>query len=773
MSEVFLLGGCDLEMCVIRKLLEKNSKKYYDKKLAWGAKLSDYKEEIERHKHDTIYAIELTPDIPLKKNIKLIDHHNERYAQKSALEQIADILGCKLNGFKKAVALNDKGYIDAMIKNNINIHDIKRIRKLDRKCQGVTDEAEKAAENVKLERIMKFDYRFFSPLTDRVYFEKGWKKFIIYNDYQVMFYGFDIEKLRKTLEKHSIFLDFWGGGLNGFAGVNTRIERKILEKIYNELKDPVSHHIFMFPFVINKKSEEEYEKFEKLLNEKDWENVGFKLERVEYYNEYVYFYEHVRDVLYGFSKDISVYREKKINPDESRYIIKLINGKIFELEIEDISLRIFNKAIGILSFHLNNYDYDDPDDILAINEYGRRIFPQFLDKKEYVLQTKKTFLADEISIIINKEKISEDFSAFEKEKFKVIQNNENIKETVNKLLIPKFITHLVGDNIKLVLDDRMFTVCFYFDKNAETVKRLQNYSPEKYIYSEGKIEKISSEGYGYLNDEWWYRYLFVDCNTKTCQSREMCPQTVKKSTYDRWVDYGTLWGVSRYSFVGLSSYEPMKEIFMTHTKTMYYQMTVLLLMYKTMMVYFSDKVQDIVEKYDNRESKNKLRDESKKLYTEYLKFLNGLYFKDITSQEQGIELYKKALNVFEIENQIKDFDREMNELDNLIEIEVESERNKDLEKLNKIATLFLPPTFIAGFAGMNVGYFDDAKGIKFIIIMVIMAVSVLLSSMIIENKKLGEVLNDYIIFFRRNKKIVFWSLGLILVCLIILGIKWG
>ena len=724
---IFLLGGCDLEMAVIKRLLKKYNQRFIDKNLKWGAKLSDYKEEIEKFKDEMIYTIELIPDIEVK-NIILIDHHNDDYVKPSSLEQVASLFNHKLTLFEKAVALNDKGYIYEMLKNNINLSDIKRIRKLDRRAQGVSKKEEKAAKNIKLERILYFPYEHFSPLTDRIFFEKGWRKFIIYNDNLTMFYGFDNKFLKKVLEGFNIKPNFWG---KGYLGVLKKIDKKILEEIY-KMKKEKSIHIFMFPFVIKDKKE-----FEKKLD-KEWERKDFKFSKVEYYNDYIYFYPHIRDVLFSKNDGIATYYEKNLK--DGKYIINLLDGIKYELKIEDISLRVFNNSIGILSFHLINYDYDYLD-ILKINEFGRRIFPQFLDRKELVKTTKKTFLADNIEVHLNGRVIKEDFSKFDNIEYMEVEDLE-------KELLASFIKELVGESIRPIIDDRMFVISFYLDD-------------EKIV---DKLIEFDGKEYSFVNNDWWYKYVFVDGGDKTCQSKLLCPKLIKKSTYDRWIEYGTLWGISRYSFVGIAKRSDFAEnVLLVHAKTMYYQIMVLLLMYRAMIVYFSEKVQDIVEqiKNENNEIEN-IKKSSKDLYREYLKFLNGLYFREVTPQEQGIEIYKKALEIMEIESEIKDFDREISELDSFIEFLAEEERNKELEKLNKLGALFLPPTLLASIFGMNVGLFDEHKQIKFLIAILLFILSIRVgelqflsnkSDRILEKvfKKLDNILN---IDEKREKLIV-------------------
>src|SRR3989339_778061 len=113
-DKLFLLGGQDLEMLEIKKLLERENIAYKDKNLKWGAKLSDYQNELSFS--GTIYGIELEADIELPKNCIYIeiDHHGKNDHEKSSLEQVAKILGIELTREQKLIAANDSRYISGM-----------------------------------------------------------------------------------------------------------------------------------------------------------------------------------------------------------------------------------------------------------------------------------------------------------------------------------------------------------------------------------------------------------------------------------------------------------------------------------------------------------------------------------------------------------------------------------------------------------------------------------------------------------------------------------
>jgi hypothetical protein len=658
-NRVFFLGGCDLEMCVIKRLLEKAGEEYVDKKLKWGAKTSDIKDEFEKYKfYDEIYLVEFEDDVGLLKykNVFLIDHHNENSSKPSSIEQIASILNHTLNRFEIAVALNDKGYIKALRDACYNEYDIKRIRQLDRKCQGVSIE-EEAAKKIKIRDIVYFPYQHFSPLVDRFYLS-GKEQFVIYNDYLTMFYGFEIEKLKKIFKDKKFF---YGGGNKGYFGVEERLSEKEIKQAFKEdKKKEISAHIFILPFFIKKEDDEEKtkEKFIKFLIKNGFEKKEFEVDKPKNFNEFVYFHSYTKDVLFK-----SDYLELKI-PENSKYLIRLNNGNEYELDIEDIAVRIFENNIGLLSFHLKNYNYLDPEDILKINDFGRRIFPQYIGETD-ILDAKNTILPASIGLILGDKKIIENFCKF--------KQNYDVKNNP-KLFIPKFVSELIGDELELILDDRMFVVSFYLAPNW-----LLN-----------KLKKFEK-------NDWWYRYVFVDGNSKTCQDDEFCEKIIKKATYSRWRNYGVLWGITRYSLVGVGDWDLM----ITHAKTMYFQMASLVLLYRSMILNLSYQVKKLIDYLKEEKDISEIRQNTKKLYQDYLEFLNGIFFKEVTAQEQGIEMYKMLLEASDINSLLQSFDREMEELDNFIDILEEKERNENLELLSILGALFLPASLIVGILGIS------------------------------------------------------------------------
>ena len=223
---LFLLGGYDLEMLTIKQMLEgANGCVVLDKHLRWdNAHISSYDEELARFAEYEIYGIELQEDIPVPRNYHRIDHHNDWVDKPSSLEQVAEILGERLDHYQQLVAANDKGYIPAMKELGATKEEIDDIRKKDRAAQGVTDEDEKLAELSVYHHISKYPSLVvvksltsrFSPICDRLF---PYQRLLIYNDCEWAFYGEGTTELVNLLaEDISQKKVFHGGGSNGYIG---------------------------------------------------------------------------------------------------------------------------------------------------------------------------------------------------------------------------------------------------------------------------------------------------------------------------------------------------------------------------------------------------------------------------------------------------------------------------------------------------------------------------------------------------------------------------
>ena len=234
-KDVYLIGGSDAEMQLIKKRIKKAGQEYIDKDLKWGAKVEDYSKEISEllESGDIPVAIELAGAETID-GVVDIDHHNEKSGRPASLLQVMDRLGLKPSLFDELIAANDSAYIPGMEKKleehryqiesktgkdgfgKIKTKLINLVRSKDREAQGITKEQEKQAEEAIQKRedlynntltIVRMPHSKSATVTDRAYgtYEN---LFVPSEDGESNFFGNG--KLCKEL--HYKYQGSWAGG---------------------------------------------------------------------------------------------------------------------------------------------------------------------------------------------------------------------------------------------------------------------------------------------------------------------------------------------------------------------------------------------------------------------------------------------------------------------------------------------------------------------------------------------------------------------------------
>lgn len=469
-----------------------------------------------------------------------------------------------------------------------------------------------------------------------------------------------------------------------------------------------SYHIFYFPFkweLPDKKNQllseqvdarqipvEPYSPWERIQISKDdkhfYLDEKLRQEREELFNEQQYYFDFVHPVLYD-TKDIddreriiSHYERHEPKNTNVAYIINHQN-KNYVLQVEAMNLNIYSTGVGILSFYLINEreDQKSPDDIRNINQYGRRIMPPYFGDIAY-----RNLIAGYIEIKGLSgltDRYRDDFTEY------------SLTDTWKPA---NFIINLLADfstalEIAPVIDDRMFVNCWY--GNNDLVKEFKD-------VNEAGLKK-------FVNGNFWYKYIFVDeGNDDTCQNDKMKADLLNESTYYRWQKYGSLYGVSKYSLVLLAE-ENTYGFLGTHMRTIYSRMLELVLVQRASMLKFSGEVTKVscLTGKSNKIISRRIGS----LYQEYIRFVNQVYFRNVTVQDQGVELYTMLMSQFNSDKQIKELDDEIGELHQYIALLIDQKRNDNGELLNLLAAVFLPATILTGLFGMNplpkgMGWFD-------------------------------------------------------------------
>lgn len=457
-----------------------------------------------------------------------------------------------------------------------------------------------------------------------------------------------------------------------------------------------SYHIFYFPFKWEIKNLENHAFSEQVnLNRiqyailSKWKRSPKPevLERVDLYNEKNYYYKFVHHILYddvNSDSDLIRHFEREELQDPNREIYYEIKKKgrnnPYRLKVDAMNINLYSTGVGFLSFYLKNEDENqkDPEDILSINQYGRRILPPFFGDI-----TKRIEISEYITI-----KGLDGTDANYKETFNNYTTDDYWKPA-------NFINSLINElatniTIEPIIDDRMFVASWY--KND----KLSNYSVDN-------LDSFMNSDKTYSS--FWYRYLFVDGDNLTCQNDQMKKDLLEKHTYPRWQKWHSLYGVSKYSLVYLAD-DTVPPFLLTYFQTIYARMVELVLVQRASMLRFSGEITK-VSRLSNQEAET-VSNRISSLYKEYIRFVNQIYFREVTAQDQGIELYTKLQDCLRMGEYIEDLDGEMEELHQYVSLMEDRERNKKATLLNNIAILFLPVTVLTGFFGMN--KLDDVIG---------------------------------------------------------------
>ncbi|MCG8576531.1 MAG: hypothetical protein MI810_16755 [Flavobacteriales bacterium] len=783
---IFLLGGHDLEMLEIKRILTKNKATVIDRNLKWDNANWEIFQDLfnqQQYAEKTFVGVELAKQDFQPKNSINIDHHNDMEEKSSSLEQILQLINLQepLSRHQKLIVANDIGYIPELRAMGATKDEIIEIRNADRKAQGVTSEdeklAQKAIENHKKVHgtltVVYSETNRFSAIADRLYDKVD--QLLIHTKDELTFYGSErgyIEGLySKDMFGKSVYK---GGGINGYLGLakGKWTEDEILKEVSRIIlcltKKIHSHHIFLFPFkwgaVEGKSGLKSLQQFKESLqncDHGDWKNSQYKWvstaeqkkgypnyrSGLDNYNEANYFYPHVREMLYELPKEQAVssipfmhhfeFELKKCEPwfnillkesDDPDAHQQLNPKSTYRLKIDSIILNVYRTKTAVLSFHLKNYDHPDQEDILKINKYGRRLSVPFFDLNPdsiYTTDPDQSDLTSRHDILsgtklyeipnaiwigttdLEKNSLSEKLPFYEDfSRYRAAENYKN-----GPFILPAFIADLfscknakksVPQQIEPLLDDRMHLISWY--GNTALIDNMK--------------ELTTQNTYAFEQSDWWYKYVYAD-TTVMQTDRFKRKEVLRNQTCSRFVEWGTLYGISRYSFVMLTGHfsglmKGRVTYLVRHLQSMYYKMVELCLLQRATIVYFSEEVANLsrqvsdLEKNENQQKVNQIVNDIQTLYRDYLLFINRIYFREVTPQEQGIELYNLLQQTMGLPDEVKNLDDEIQELNTYVQSVNEKRKAEAQDKLARKGhnltawgAIFLVPTFIAGFIGMN------------------------------------------------------------------------
>ena len=473
---------------------------------------------------------------------------------------------------------------------------------------------------------------------------------------------------------------------------------------------PYSYHTFIFPFLWNENGKVKLKTFQKCLSDL-WE-VDYrkdKFDAAEYtrqdtedarkkaiedareawcaeYARWCYFNQAARSAIFTEKNDTNPivvnYRynigrlcedEKWLggikdhtNPVEYRitkdFYKEENNQKIltrhFEanLKVNAIRLRLFTTGVGMLVFELENYEKADEQFINEINEYGRRVFSPHIESGNTC-----SLCADCLSLRYPSGEICGRVGGYHTDR-------------CSEVTLAKPLLHLLSGNgytvttnvkhghtqfhIEPIIDDRMFVACFYINKPFADEMIAWDEKNERYQYLS---EALSKAPYETSTASRLYKLVFVDGNGISCHNRRMLYDLLEKHMYTRWVEMtyendegelktsGSFIGITEYSMVGVGDSDFVAT---TAFLPLYTEMAMLVLAQRASLLSFERQISD--------SSRGKLN--INRLQNEYVKFQSRLLLREVTPQQQGIELYDMLLKNLFIDKEKSDLESQITAL---------------------------------------------------------------------------------------------------------------
>ncbi len=446
---------------------------------------------------------------------------------------------------------------------------------------------------------------------------------------------------------------------------------------------PYSYHTFIFPFIWDN-GQKPYGKknrdnFGKVSPGKHWYPTNWGTEVIpedtspdgflQNYAVFQYFNSYARNLIFGTAED-SLVRNFEFRLDDNQvkkdiigeYIIKHGKEK-FVLSVRSIKLKLVNNGVGILYFQLEYYGDKyidekkesgyDIKDVNKINEYGRRINLPFISTSTGDAQENShPLVADIIRLVLHGKENLELVQDFKELNQKYLKDNNKPQ----LIYVPPFIKDLFNlDDISPALDDRMFVCCLVRDdflgKRIKGENGEYEYLSECHDPSEESISNVL------------YTFAFIE-ESPSCQNVNMKRSILEKSIYARWIEWGTIHGVTHHSLICVTGEDksllaPVIVPFFTQ----YIQMAILALLQRVSLLKLSKMAGNTANSFKgNGEISSAEINNILALHEEYVCCQNQILLFEVTSQEQGIEIFELFLEQLYIEREKNALETQLNNL---------------------------------------------------------------------------------------------------------------
>jgi len=441
------------------------------------------------------------------------------------------------------------------------------------------------------------------------------------------------------------------------------------------------------------------------------------------YAEYIYFHDYVRSFLFpkeqkpddgnrGKNSEeniVQYYRHLLTNAIVS---IESLEGKMISAILAGIYLYRFPNNIWILVIETSNTKDDVEVDetknevtmndglisrgeqLLLFNNMFRRVYPAYFEKDNPFEQMTQNEFPKSVSISSDEISFSETYS-LESVYLNSIPPSPGVSGDRHYPVFHSPITALLGSFFEMkvenkmypILDDRMLVhsyVAFQSDvKNVATIEQDDIYFSH-FMYID--------------NPEFGYRY-----------NKSFILSLMQQHEYTRWSHYRTRMGFTRYSsmFMYFGHYGYLYRPFVS----MYFQMFLLITYYRSSLIRFSNEIAEIAKDFPTgkKDMPKKLKTDLRGLHTRFMKFMNVHWFTEVSNQDQGIEIFQKMRNAFELEPMYEQVKDEIARADELVELIHQQKVERFQDAAGKIGLTFAFLAVLTGFLGMNFTEIEPLK----------------------------------------------------------------
>ena len=460
----------------------------------------------------------------------------------------------------------------------------------------------------------------------------------------------------------------------------------------NNIMTAKSVHTFLWPFM-NENVKGDFPIDSSKLIKKGWKEKEFDITKEntdfeDYKNKYMwnqYFNQKAKNI-FSSVKEPRICKVLEIPKERFEgvtYQIEKDKEKIYELDLYSVEMHLFNFNVGILMFTVLNHKYHDLSEIKYINDVGRRVslpfLPSEIGENMFLGTAARLALAGKNGVISEKN-FKKDLLECKDKSYSKLASLAQPMEILDYLLNANFESDVKKNTIKAnpFTDDRMFLIAAVRDDLLS-----------KKIKSDLKSDKLKDE---------IYALLFADQGDPTCQNKEMRDDILNHALYTRWSNLGSLTGVTNYSFMLFTSTsneinDSVVRPFLVEYK---YFVSLVLAQRLGLMIFskranacaFSDKYG---KKYEGQAK------EASNLKDQYCIFENQILLQEITSQDQGIDLYRILQKQLFIEEEKEKIKTPISNLAEIMQLKIASKRNKLLFALTVIGAGFSLYNIIINF----------------------------------------------------------------------------